>query len=152
LNSTGVEYLLIGGYAVAHHGYERVTKDIDVWIGTTPANAAKVSSALQSFGGFSPESVPSRQFEEAGRVFAFGREPFRIDILTGPDGVDFRECYGRRDTVVWDGIRVPLISLSDLRANKLASGRTRDIADLENLPTRQAKPTTETSKRRRKPR
>ena len=151
LNSAGVEYLLIGGYAVVHYGYERVTKDIDVWIATTPVNAAKVSVALQAFAGFPPESVRPTQFEQAGQVFAFGREPVRIDILTGLDGVNFRECYARRNTVDWDGISVPLIALEDLRANKLASGRTKDLADLENLPPstmpgRKAKP------RRRKPR
>jgi predicted nucleotidyltransferase len=151
LNSAGVEYMLIGGYAVAHHGYERVTKDIDVWVATTSENAAKVSGALQAFAGFPPESVPPDQFEQVGKVFAFGREPVRIDILTGPDGVTFAECYGRRSTVDWDGISVPLIALDDLKANKLASGRAKDLADLENLPPSPTS-TKKAKSRRRKPR
>ena len=135
LNSAGVEYLLLGGYAVAHYGYECVTKDIDVWIAVNETNVARRSAALQSFGGFTPESVAPSMFLEAGKVFAFGREPVRIDILTGPDGVDFAACYGRRHDVIMDGVKVPVISLTDLRANKLASGRTKDLADLEHLPT-----------------
>ncbi len=81
----------------------------------------------------------------------FGREPLRIDILTGPDGLTFRDCYDRRRVVVWDGISVPLIALEDLKANKKASGRNKDLADLENLPAT-AVPEKKPKSRRRKPR
>ncbi len=96
LNSHAVEYRLLGGYAVAYDGYERVTKDIDVWIAVTPENATKLSAALQSFGGFAASAVAPGLFLEPGKVFMLGREPVRIDILTGPSGVTFQACYSRR--------------------------------------------------------
>lgn len=150
LNSHGVEYLLIGGYAVAHYGYERVTKDIDVWIAVDLENARKLSEALQAFGGFSPSAVVPEMFLEDGKIFKFGREPVRVDILTGPAGVAFRECFGRRLVVLMDGIAVPVISLADLRANKLASGRTKDLTDLERLPVPEALPAASRRPRKRK--
>jgi predicted nucleotidyltransferase len=134
LNSQGVEYLVIGGYAVIYYGYRRTTDDLDVWIATSPQNAERVSRVLQQFGGFRPSRVKPSMFLEAPKTFIFGREPVRIDILTGPSGVDFGACFARRTIVEWDGIKVPLISFQDLKQNKEASGRAKDLADLENLP------------------
>lgn len=133
LNSAGVKYLLLGGYAVIHYGYRRATDDLDIWIAVNPDNAILVASVLRDFFGFSASKVTPAMFREPGKVFIIGREPVRIDILTSPDGVEFAECYKRRRKVKWDGISVPLISLEDLRANKLASGRAKDLADLEIL-------------------
>ena len=73
-------------------------------------------------------------FASAGQTFAFGRKPFRVDILTAPSGVEFEECYARRIEAVLDDVKVSIISLDDLKTNKLASNRTKDRADLENLP------------------
>jgi hypothetical protein len=88
---------------------------------------------LQRFG-FSPASVPATQFLERGRVFVFGRDPIRVDILNNPDGIDFEACYGRRVEAELDGVRLPFIALADLRQNKAASDRIQDQADLSSLP------------------
>ena len=137
LNSAKVKYLVLGGYAVNHYGYRRVTDDLDVWVSTDAPNAKRLSLALQRFAGFPAHAVEPEQFTQRGKVFMFGRPPGRIDILTGPSGVNFSACHRRRRVVDWDGLRVPLISLADLRQNKLASGRAKDLADLENLPAEQ---------------
>jgi hypothetical protein len=134
LNSNGVRYLLLGGYAVNHYGYRRATDDLDVWIAVDPDNAKRVSRTLQEFGGFSAAKVRPSMFLAEGKVFIFGREPVRIDVLTAPSGVDFEKSYARRKVVNWDGVSVPLISIADLKLNKKASGRPKDLADLENLP------------------
>ncbi|HZZ43668.1 MAG TPA: nucleotidyltransferase [Tepidisphaeraceae bacterium] len=135
LNSAGVKYLVIGGYAVIFYGYRRVTDDLDIWIAIDPENAEKVSHVLQKFGGFAPSKVRPSMFQTTGKVFIFGREPVRVDILTSPDGVNFKASHARRQIADWDGIKVPLISLEDLKANKRASGRAKDLADIENLPS-----------------
>ncbi|HZN67392.1 MAG TPA: hypothetical protein VFB66_19040 [Tepidisphaeraceae bacterium] len=134
LNSEGVEYLVVGGYAVIYYGYRRATDDLDIWIAISPENADRVSRVLQQFGGFRASKVKPSMFLEAPKTFIFGREPVRIDILTRPSGVDFKACFARRTVVEWDGIKVPLISFKDLKQNKQASGRAKDLADLENLP------------------
>jgi hypothetical protein len=152
LNSAGVRYLVLGGYAVNFHGHHRNTKDLDVWIAVDADNAGRVSQALQHFG-FPAASVPSSHFLQKGKIFIFGREPFRVDILTDPSGVDFEFCYGRRVEAELDGVRIPFISLEDLRTNKTASGRLRDLADVENLPAQPTPPgpRKRTRKQRRKP-
>jgi hypothetical protein len=130
LASNKVEYLLIGGYAVGYYGYPRPTGDMDVWIGISPQNAQRVVNALSEFGF----AAPPERFLEANSLVRMGVPPFRLEILTTIDGVDFRECYATRNTAVIDGIDVSLISLQDLRTNKKASGRLKDLGDLENLP------------------
>jgi len=147
LNSANVRYLLLGGYAVNFHGYHRSTGDLDVWISVEPENTVRVSKVLQTFG-FSAERVAPELFLEPGKIFMFGRVPVRIDLLTAPSGVEFERCYTRRVYAELDGVRVPVIALEDLRANKLASGRDKDLLDLKQLPT-QAEPA---SPRRRPPR
>lgn len=133
LNSEGVRYLLLGGYAVNYHGHHRFTGDIDFWIATDVDNASRVSRALQRFG-FSPASVKPELFTEPVKVHMFGIKPVRVDLLTGPSGVDFEECYTRRVVDVLDGVEVSIIGLADLRRNKLASGRDKDLLDLKQLP------------------
>jgi hypothetical protein len=137
LNSNGVRYLLLGGYAVIHYGYRRATDGLDIWIAVDPDNAERVSRTLREFAGFSAAKVKPSMFLAKGKVFIFGREPVRIDVLTAPSGVDFEESYARRNEVNWDGVTVPLISFQDLKRNKLASGRAKDIADVENLPKKE---------------
>ncbi|HEX4794282.1 MAG TPA: DUF6036 family nucleotidyltransferase [Humisphaera sp.] len=141
LNSEEVRYLLLGGYAVNFHGYKRFTGDLDVWISTDVQNADRVSTALQKFG-FSKASVLPEQFRELGQVIQFGRVPFRVDILTGPSGVEFEACYVRRISAMMDGVPVPIISYDDLQVNKQASGRLKDLADVEafrKIKSRKAK-------------
>lgn len=132
-NSERVRYIVLGGYAVNYHGHHRNTKDLDLWIAIDAANAERVSAALQKFG-FAAASVPASHFLEKGKIYVFGREPFRVDILTDPSGVEFEACYARRVETELDGVRVPFLSLDDLRRNKKASGRLRDLSDLEHLP------------------
>jgi len=133
LNSENVRYLLLGGYAVNFHGHHRFTGDIDFWIARDAENAARVSRALQGFG-FAPENVPPEQFTIPDKVHMFGRVPVRIDLLTSPSGVEFESCHQRRVDATLDGVQVPIISLTDLRVNKQASGREKDISDLKALP------------------
>ena len=130
LNSNAVEYLLIGGYAVGYYGYPRPTGDMDVWIATTADNARRVVDALREFGFDRPVENLLRENE----VIRMGVPPFRLEILTTISGVDFSACYARRLQVLLDDVQVSLISLSDLKVNKRASGRSKDVADLENLP------------------
>jgi Nucleotidyl transferase AbiEii toxin, Type IV TA system len=132
LNSEGVRYLLLGGYAVNLYGHHRATGDIDFWIAIDAQNAQRVSKALQRFG-FSPGSVKPEAFMEPNKVHMFGRSPTRVDLLSGPSGVEFDQCYARRISFNIDGVLVPVISLDDLLANKLASGRAKDLADVEVL-------------------
>jgi hypothetical protein len=133
MNSGDVRYLVVGGYAVNYHGHHRTTGDLDVWIAVDPDNAARISAVLQEFG-FSPENVPAAAFLERGKIFRMGVKPVRIELLTQPSGVDFDDCYARRIVDAVDGVTIPLISLDDLKANKRAAARTKDLADLENLP------------------
>lgn len=133
LNSADVRFLVVGGYAVNFHGYHRNTADIDIWIAIDPQNTVKVSNALQEFG-FPASSVPPEDFQERGKILRFGRAPWQVDILTDPSGIQFDECYERRVVGDLEGISVPFISLRDLRENKKAAGRSKDAADIENLP------------------
>jgi hypothetical protein len=132
-NSAEVRYLLLGGYAVNYHGHHRTTGDMDIWIAVDPTNASRMAQALAQFG-FSPAAVPASMFLEKGKIFRFGVKPVRIEILTDPSGVEFEQCYQRRVEAELDGVRTPFISLADLKINKRASGRDKDLLDLKNLP------------------
>lgn len=133
LNSKGVEYLLIGGYAVAHHGYPRATNDLDVWIASTPDNADRVVEAVAEFG-FEEVREERARFTSENQVVRMGVPPLRIEILTSIDGVSFDACYPARVTATFDDVEVNLICLRDLKTNKRASGRLKDLGDLEQLP------------------
>lgn len=133
LNTHHVEYLLVGGFAVALHGYPRATADMDVWVARHRQNADRVVSALREFG-FDLPALNAGLFLEPDRVVRMGNAPIRIEILTSIDGVDFNTCAHRAIAHDVDGVVVPVIGLADLKANKRASGRSKDLADLENLP------------------
>ena len=133
LNAHQVEYLLIGGYAVAYHGYPRATADMGIWIATHPRNAAQVVAALKEFGFDVPE-LSVELFQTENQIVRMGVPPVRIKIATGISGVNFAECYAARVIHVLDGLEVSLISLHDLKLNKRAAGRYKDLDDLENLP------------------
>jgi predicted nucleotidyltransferase len=151
LNSARVRYLVLGGYAVNYYGYHRATDDLDIWIAVEAENAVRISQVLKSFGGFPDSKVAPSQFLQKGMVFIFGREPLRVDILTGASGIDFESCYSRRLEAVWGGVKVSVISLEDLLANKKASARIKDLADLAGLPSRkQASKRGTNSKNKRK--
>ncbi len=132
LNSRSVEYLVVGGYAVAHYGHPRATGDLDVWIGVHPENAERVRAALCDFG-FAAEAAASAPLDVPGKIVRMGVPPIRIELLTSISGVDFQPCFARRVSVIIGGTDVPFISLDDLLSNKREAGRTKDIADLEEL-------------------
>ena len=133
LNRHDVEYLLVGGYAVGYHGYPRATIDIDVWIASNPENARKVVAALEGFG-FGSEILRPELFLQPDKVFRMGLPPMRIEILTSISGLDFGEAFEGRIEDSLDGVPVMIISLRDLKTNKRAAARAKDLADLEELP------------------
>jgi len=132
LNSKKVEYLVVGGYAVALYGYPRATGDMDIWIAISRDNAHKTVEALREFGFNTPE-LREELFLEKEKNIRLGNPPLRIEILTSIDGVEFTECYGNKKAVTIDDINIDFISLEDLKKNKKASGRYQDLADLEHL-------------------
>jgi hypothetical protein len=133
LNANRVDYLLVGGYAVGLHGYPRATVDLDVWVRATGDNAERVLSAPRALGCDSPALGPAL-FTDPRSIVRFGVPPFRIEVMTAIDGVEFEACRTRAVEFDVDGVPVPVISLADLKVNKRAAGRHKDLADLENLP------------------
>lgn len=127
-----VKFLVVGGYAVAAHGHPRYTKDLDIWIRVDPSNAANVIRALDDFG-FGEVGLGVDDFLAHDVVVQLGREPQRIDLLTFVSGVEFDDAYVNRVLIEMGGITVPVIGRADLRRNKLATGRLRDLADVEDL-------------------
>lgn len=133
LNDQGVDYLLVGGYAVGLHGYPRATVDLNVWVRRSAANAERVAAAVRAFGFDLPE-LRAELFVNPRALVRLGVPPFRIGIMTSIDGVEYDACRPRAVVVELDGLSVPVIGLDDLKANKRAAGRHKDLADLENLP------------------
>lgn len=131
-NEAGVDYLLIGGWAVGFHGYPRATADMDVWVACEQANAKRIVQALNLFG-FSHDEATESLFTQPGFVVRLGMPPMRIEILTQISGIEFATCRNRSETLTVDGIEIPVISLPDLIANKKASGRPKDLADADAL-------------------
>lgn len=127
-----VAFLVVGGYAVAAHGHPRYTGDLDLWILVDRTNAERLIGVLKAFG-FGSLGLSADDFLVRDQVVQLGREPIRIDLLTGLDGVQFDECASRSVNVDVDGMNVPFISRADLLANKRASGRAQDLADIEAL-------------------
>ena len=132
LNDNHVQYLVVGGYAVAIHGHPRYTKDIDIWIETSLDNANNLLQALEQFG-FSSLGLQTQDFLTPDQIIQLGYPPNRIDLLTNIDGVIFEDCYPLRLEIVIDDVVVTFIDLDNLKKNKKASGRLQDLADLENL-------------------
>ena len=130
LNSNGVEYLVVGGYALAAHGHPRYTGDLDIWVGVTPENIARLLKALDEFG-FGSVGLTAADFVQPGMIVQLGYPPVRIDLLTTIDGVQFAECYPRRAMIAAAGVDLPILHLADFKAR--ASGRAKDLADLEAL-------------------
>jgi hypothetical protein len=131
LNEKNVEYLLISGHAVASYGHIRATNDINFWIATSPDNAKKVAEAINEFGfGL----VEAETFTNPSQIIPMGIPPMLIEVTTFIDGVNFADCYAERVATTIDSTPVNIISLERLRQNKAASGRLKDLADLEHLP------------------
>lgn len=133
LNEKSVRYLVVGGYAVRFYGHNRTTKDFDVWIGPGEENATRLVEAVRQFGFNEPDLSPDT-FRNPKRLVRMGIEPNMIELIMRISGVEFESCYERRTTMKIGGVPVNFISLPDLRTNKAASARNRDLDDLENLP------------------
>jgi hypothetical protein len=139
LNSARIEYLLIGGYAVSLYGYVRPTKDMDVWVAVDAANIDRLVEVLVQFG-FSPASVPKPLFDGGRTVLRMGIPPNRVEILSEIAGVQFGDCWPRRQMMNLDGIDVSVISYEDLKRNKTSTGRLQDAADVQRLEKRRKQP------------
>jgi len=132
LNSLKVEYLVVGGHAVAFHGHPRFTGDIDFFIRTTGENADRVLRVLDAFG-FGSLGITAADLTQPERVVQLGRPPNRIDILTSISGVEFESAWASRAPADLDGHAVNFIGIDALLKNKQASGRPRDLADAAKL-------------------
>ena len=137
LNERNVRYLVVGGYAVAYHGYPRYTGDLDVFVEASPENAAKLVEVYGEFG-FDRTALKPAMFIVPDNVVRIGHEPVRLEVLTSITGVEFADAYVRRIEVEVNGLAVPFISLVDLIKNKLATGRGKDRVDAETLQKRAA--------------
>jgi len=133
LRDKNIRYLLIGGYAVGYHGYPRSTNDMDIWIAIDPKTAEQMVLALKEFGFDTPQ-LSKELFLKEKSIIRMGIAPMRIEILTTISGVNFEECFQQRIVDEIDGIEVNVISLKQLKINKKASGRHKDLDDFENLP------------------
>jgi hypothetical protein len=132
LNSHGVEYLIVGAVALAHHGFPRYTGDLHVLIRNSAENARRLEPALTAFG-LAALGLKAADFAEAYRVIQLGVPPNRIDLLTSITGVSFEEAWRDRIRAVVDGVSVNFISKQALVRNKRLTGRAQDRADLEAL-------------------
>ena len=127
-----VEFLIVGAHALAAHGVLRATGDLDVWVRPTSENADRVLAALRVFGA--PLFDLTREdLCKGDTVFQIGVVPSRIDLLTSISGVLFETAWRRRLSLDIDGLAVACIGLEDLLTNKRATGRARDLADVELL-------------------
>jgi hypothetical protein len=133
LNFHKVAYMLVGGYAVGHHGYPRATGDMDIWIAVNDHNAEKVLDAVSDFG-MPKEALSKELFLEKNKIIRMGVPPVRIEVITGVSGVEFDDCFKRFDIVEIDDLVVNIISLNDLKINKRAAGRHKDLDDIEHMP------------------
>lgn len=134
LLDAGVEFVIVGGYAVAHHGHVRATKDIDVFIRPSAANAARVMRAMATFGApVAALGVKEADFSTEGKVIQLGVPPLRIDLLTALSGIDFETASRAPGTLDVDGRVVGVIGLEALLKNKRAAARAQDLADVAIL-------------------
>ncbi len=132
LNANDVKYIIVGGFAVAYHGYPRYTKDIDFWVWANTENAEKLVKTIQDFG-FGLADFKIQDFLNLDNVIQLGYEPNRIDIITQLDGLDFETCFPKAIQVEFEEIPLNFISFEDLIKNKLATGRPKDRLDARTL-------------------
>ena len=132
LSDAGVEFLLVGAYALAAHGHPRATGDIDIWVRPSPENAHRVYTALAAFGAPLQDVTP-QDFSRPDMVFQIGIAPRRIDIMTGISGLKFAEASRNASQVDIEALTIPVLSRADLITNKEASGREKDLLDARIL-------------------
>ena len=132
LSDEKVKFILVGAYAMAAHGYPRATMDIDIWVMPSPENADALLRALHRFG--TPlHNLTKEDIQRDGTIFQIGVAPRRIDIITAASGLKFEESYRNSISIDIEGIQVQIPSIDDLIHNKKASGKTKDLADVEAL-------------------
>ncbi|MCK5676769.1 MAG: nucleotidyltransferase [Verrucomicrobia bacterium] len=132
LNAEQVDFILVGAYALAAHGFPRATMDIDIWVMPSPENADAVIRALKRFG--SPlHDLKAEDLQNTDTVFQIGVAPRRIDLLTGATGLDFPTAAENAIVRQIDGIDLKVLSIDDLIVNKLATGRPKDQIDADEL-------------------
>lgn len=127
-----VRFLIVGAYALGVHGRPRATGDLDVWIDPTPENAERVMSALRAFGAPLTD-VTTDDFSRPGIVFQMGLPPHRIDVLTTLSGLSFADAWPDRTSAVFGPLSVDVIGRDAFIANKRATGRAKDLGDIESL-------------------
>jgi len=132
LNKYEVDYLIVGGYALSFHGYIRNTYDIDIWLRKSVKTGEKMLRVLEEFFGETLE-LTVQDFSESNDFIQLGYPPYRIDLLKEISGVSFDDCYLKKLATQVSGIAVNYIDLESLKKNKLASGRAKDISDIDNL-------------------
>ena len=132
LEDNNVEYVIVGGYAMAFHGYPRFTKDIDIFYRSTPENIIKIRKSLIGFG-FNENDLPETIFTETGNIIQFGVVPLRVDIINEIDGVEFEDVYKNSVRGKYGEIEVNFIGRIELIKNKKASGRDQDLLDAKKL-------------------
>ena len=135
LNENEVEYIVVGGYAVIIRGYSRSTGDIDIWVNKTADNYIKLQKAMKAFG--LPEIAVKKDefFSENFDVFAFGKPPYAIEIMTAVKGLDFKNSFENATIEEINDTPTRIIHLQNLIEAKKAAGRSKDLNDIENLPT-----------------
>lgn len=132
--SEGVEFLLVGAFAVAANGAPRHTGDLDVWIRADAANAERVIRGLRIFGApLAAHGVTAADFSKPGDVYQLGVPPVRIDILTAISGVTFEDAWPNRIEAQVGGLRLAFLGPRELVRNKRASARAKDLQDIELL-------------------
>jgi hypothetical protein len=132
LNAQKVEYLIVGAHALAFHGYIRATKDIDLYVRPTAANAERVMAALDAFG-FGQVGLEAKDFQEPDQIIQLGYPPVRIDLITSLTGISWDRAAEGRCQGEYGGTPAPFLGRAELVANKKASGRPQDLADADRL-------------------
>jgi hypothetical protein len=135
LKTNDVRFLIVGAYALGAYGYPRATGDMDIWVMAAADNSEKLYKALKEFGAPLTQ-IDEHAFAQQGIIFQVGIAPRRIDIITKIDGVEFEGAYSRRKDINIEGLAIPFISKADLIKNKLATGREKDLIDVEQLQSK----------------
>lgn len=132
LEENRVDYMIVGGYAVAFHGHPRFTKDIDIFFDATPENVSRLRATLVQFA-FRPEDLPEKTFFDPGAVITFGSPPSRVDLLNRIDGVAYAGAKSNAVRGAYGNVTVTFIGRDDLILNKLSTSRDQDKVDAKEL-------------------
>jgi hypothetical protein len=129
LKDEKVDFLVVGAYALAAHGFPRATGDLDIWVRNDPENAHRIMSALSKFGAPATQ-LSAEDLTSSDLIVQLGVEPCRIDLLTGIDGIEFEEAWRNRVRIALDNLEIFILSKKDLLRNKVATGRDKDQGDI----------------------